>query len=129
MLIAFLDLVGQKVIGFIALAASMAVPCLTVMAYRGWAKFGGKEISNWRNVLGLLSIIVASLNWALFIAIAFSTIIRFRTVLDSPDLNGLFVLLSLVPAVLCFALKKAPRIQVLIASGLMVGLWLTSVVE
>lgn len=97
MLTAFPNLVGQKVIGFLALAAFVAVPCLSVLAYRGWAKFGGKDISDWRNVLGLLSIIVISLNWAFFLTITFLALIRFHTVLASFDLDGVFVVLSLVP--------------------------------
>jgi hypothetical protein len=130
-MIASLDLFAKNasLIGLLALAAFVAVPCLSVLAYRGWIRFDGKEMSNWRRVLGLLSIIVTSLNWVLFLAITFLAIMQLHTALPWSDLDGVFVLLSLLPIGLCFALKRAPRIQVLIASGLMTALWLTSVVE
>ena len=126
-----MDLVAKKasLIGLLALAAFVAVPCLSVLAYRGWIRFDGKEMPNWRRVLGLLSITVTSLNWVLFLAITFLPVIQVHTVLPWSDLDGVFALLSLLSIGLCFALKRTPRIQVLIASGLMTGLWLTSVVE
>jgi hypothetical protein len=127
--IAFPTLVGHRVIGFLALAAFVAVPCLGGLAYRGWAKHAGKDMSYWRNVIGLISIVAMFFNWLSLVAMTFLALKRFHTALDFFDLNGAFVLLSLIAAGLCFALKKAPRVEVLIASGLMAGLWLTSVVE
>jgi hypothetical protein len=46
----------------IAIVLTFTMPVLTLLSFRGWAKHVRKGLPRWRNVLGLVSISIASLN-------------------------------------------------------------------
>ena len=112
----------------------LAVPCLTVLAYRGWTKGLRQGLPRWRNALGMASIIVTFLSWfglSMFALLA---------LLDRMGLNANFFSFSLdwMPAIallalagtsLAFALRGASRIEAIVAGLLMVAAWMTSVVS
>jgi hypothetical protein len=43
---------ASKILGVLTF---VAVPCLAILAYRGWAKSLRQELPQWRNALGLAS--------------------------------------------------------------------------
>jgi hypothetical protein len=50
----------RKILGVLTF---VAVPCLAILAYRGWARSLRQELPHWRNALGLASIVVTFLSW------------------------------------------------------------------
>jgi hypothetical protein len=112
----------------------LAVPCLTVLAYRGWAKGLRQGLPRWRNALGMTSIVVTFLSWfglSMFALFVLLDRIGLNTNFFSflPDWMPAIALLVLAGTSLAFALKGASRIEAIVAGLLMVTAWMTSVVS
>jgi prepilin signal peptidase PulO-like enzyme (type II secretory pathway) len=112
----------------IMVTAFVAVPCLTVLAYRGWAKNSRQDLPRWRSVLGITSISVTFLNWFGCTILALSALVDFNIPFSSDWVSPL-ALLVLLGTCLALALRGAPRLQAIVAGVLMVAVWLTSVVS
>jgi hypothetical protein len=112
----------------------LAVPCLTVLAYRGWTKGLRQGLPRWRNALGMASIVVTFLSWfglSMFALFVLLDRIGLKTNFFSfsPDWMPAIALLVLAGTSLAFALKGASRIEAIVAGLLMVAAWMTSVVS
>jgi hypothetical protein len=109
----------------------LAVPCLTVLAYRGWTKGLRKGLPRWRNALGMTSIVVTFLSWFSLSMFALLALLDLNTNFFSfsPDWMPAIALLVLAGTSLACALKGASRIEAIVAGLLMVAAWMTSVVS
>jgi len=112
----------------------VAVPCLAILAYRGWTKGLRHELPRWRNALGMTSIVVTFLSWfglSMFALLVLLDRIGLNTNFFSfsPDWMPAIALLVLAGTSLAFALKGASRIEAIVAGLLMVAAWMASVVH
>ena len=113
------------------ITALVAVPCLTFMAYRSWAKLCRQELPRWRSALGMTSIGVTLMSWVSLVILALLALsprTGFKANFFSPDWMPPIALLNLAGASLAFALRGASRIEAIAAGLLMLTAWLTSVV-
>ena len=97
----------------IQVTSLVAVPCLTVLAYRSWAKRWKNELPRWRSFLGLVSMLTTSLGWLSFVGF-------FLAILSRINLDGerwlVFQLVTLILGILsAFALRNPSRAQLLLA--------------
>jgi hypothetical protein len=111
-----------------SLAAALAIPVLSVLAYRGWAKHARKDLARWRSVVGILSIVIASLSW---LALVFPVVLDLmgfdaKIIVMTSTRASIILLLAIAGTPLAFALRGASRIQALLAALLIVALWFTS---
>jgi len=103
---------------FAALTSLLAVPILVLLAYSGWMKQTHASLPEWRNGLGLTSLVLLVLSW-LWYALGLADI-------GLASLGSRFLLLSSV-AVFCAALaallaiggRGRSRLYALVASVLM----------
>ena len=107
----------------------VAVPCLTVLAYRGWTKGLRQGLPLWRSALGIISIVITLLSWSSLAILPLLDRIGVNTGFFSVDWTTPIALLVLVGTSLAFALKGASRIEAIVAGLLMVAAWMTSVVS
>jgi hypothetical protein len=107
----------------------VAVPCLTILAYRGWTKRLRHELPRWRSALGLASLVVTLLSWFCLAILALSALMDLNAGSSTPDWVGPIALVLIVGTSLAFALKGASRIEAIVAGLLMVAAWMTSVVS
>lgn len=105
----------------------VAIPCLSILAYRRWARDLRQMLPHWRSALGLTSIAVTSLCWSI-LAILF---LAYRLGINSHLFSDWWVtaiaLLALLGTCLAFALRGASRIAQ-IAAGLLMVVGVTNVV-
>src|SRR5260370_30146624 len=104
----------------------LAVPCLTVLAYRGWTKGLRQGLPRWRNALGMTSIMVTFLSWfglSMFALLALLDRMGLNANFFSfsPDWMPAITLLVLAGTSLAFALRGASRIEEIWAGFLMVA--------
>lgn len=102
-------------------AVTLTIPRLLLLASRGWAKHVRKDLPRWRNILGAVSISIASLNSLLLTT--FLPLIYSRLHLP----GELFVCIFLsapVGIVLGFSLRGLPRLQTILAGAITIALWL-----
>jgi len=85
-----------------------AVPPLIVFSYRVWAIENRSELPGWRNALGAGSIAILASLWLLYFSIAVFGFLR-STPLFSRDLTPMLLEVSLLAALLAFALKGLSR--------------------
>lgn len=96
----------------------LATPCLTFLAYRGWAKCPANELPRWRRALGLMSILLISISWLGFVGF-FLLISLFRAHL-SGDISVFVLTFTLLMGMLsAFALRTPSRPKALCAGLLM----------
>ncbi len=122
----------QVLIYFLGISAAMVIPCLTVMAYRSWAKRWRQELPLWRSALGMTSIAVTLVSWLSLVilgALALSARMGIKANFFSPDWIPPIALLTFAGTSLAFALRGASRIEAVAAGLLVVAAWLTSVVS
>jgi len=105
--------------------ALLAIPSLTVLAYRNWTSRWRSELPHWRSVLGFISILTTSLGLLAFASL-FLLAIPLRINLNA-DYCLVFEILTLtlgIPSAL--ALKGPSRPQILFADLMMILLlWAT----
>ncbi|SRR6266567_3052667 len=107
----------------------VAVPCLAILAYRGWAKSVRQKLPHWRNALGIMSIVLTSLSWSSLAILPLLGRIDVSTGFFSVDWISPIAFLTVAGTFLAFALKGASRIEAIVASLLMVAAWGMSVVS
>ena len=107
----------------LATAAIPATPCLTIFAFRGWAKRFRNDLPSWRNVLGLISIVATFMCWlgyvTFFLLVGFT---RIRVNHQMPWLISEVLLLALGISS-AVALKSSSRALILFAGLLMILLF------
>jgi hypothetical protein len=104
----------------------LVVPILLCLAWRGWVRSVRVGSPPWRNGISSATLLLLSLHWAVvallsitvFLAHEISWLLGVREAMIS-----LSHPLDVTTAVLAVALKRAPRIQVLLASMLMLACW------
>src|SRR5262249_1637192 len=96
---------------YVSLLSYLTVPVFVVLAYRAWAILPRQALSNWRNKLGLTSMLVVSADWCfviIFIFAAKSRIRWMRSVAD--DWFSYMPLVALFAIFLVFTLKGKARV-------------------
>ena len=102
----------------------LAVPLLTLLAYRGWVHRLRHKLPRWRSALGVTSIVATLLSWLLLINPLLAPLFRMKSYPESLA----EIVIPGVPASLLlgltlgFALRGSSRVQVLLAGLLMVAL-------
>jgi hypothetical protein len=92
----------------------IAIPSLAILSYRGWTKGLRQELPQWRNALGLTSILITFLSWC-----GTATLLLLGSISDNWIVS--IALLALTGTVLAFALRGASRIEAIAASFLMIA--------
>jgi hypothetical protein len=104
----------------------VGVPVLLILAWTGWIGGVRPGMPAWRNGLGLTALVLTSLHWGyavLLLAVALADL-ALRTLPSLIDQDAMYALLlmkiaDLIAIVLAMALKRAPRIQAIVAGILM----------
>lgn len=108
------------------IAAIIAVPCLSLSAFRRWKSHSQSPVAAWRRGLGLISLLALLLSWfgmtvPLFLAL-------FAKIELSPDYwLPLELSLIFVGIASALALRGTTRILALVAGLLLVGLFFSNV--
>jgi hypothetical protein len=106
-------------------ALTLTIPGLLLLAYRNWAKHFRKDLPRWRNILGAVSISIASFNSLVLLA-TFLPLTHFR--LHVPGELFISVPLSApVGIVLGFSLRGLPRVETILAGAITIALWFANV--
>jgi len=103
-------------------------PVLLILASSGWIRSVRPEMAAWRNGLGLTALVLTSLHWGytvLLLAVGLANLLL-HTLPGLIDQDAGYALLlmkfaDLIAIVLAIALKRAPRIQAIVAGILMFG--------
>jgi len=113
-----------------SIAVALAIPVLTVLAWRGWAKHVRKDLPHWRSVIGVISILITFLRLACVYGSLPPGGLDSRTVdnLVEAWLSAV-LLMAFIGISLAFALRGISRAQVILAGLLMVALWFASIVH
>ena len=110
----------------LAIAALPAAPCLTIFAFRTWAKRLRNDLPRWRNVLGQLSIIFTFLCWIGYVT--FFALVGFTRIQPDQTVWVISELLMLCLGIsLAVTLKSPSRALTLFANLLMTLLFWASV--
>ena len=113
----------------LSIAVGLAIPILTILGWRGWARYVRRNLPPWRNFLGAISMCLILLNWLAFVTPALLESMGFGSQFASSGWFNAMLLVALIGLVLPLALKGVSRIQTFVAGLLMVGLWFTSIVH
>ena len=116
----------SKILGVLTF---VTVPCLAILAYRGWAKSLRQQLPRWRNALGLASMVVTLLSWFGLAILALSALMDLNANFFSPDWMPPIAFLTVAGTSLAFALRGSSRIEAIVAGLLMVAAWIGSVVS
>jgi hypothetical protein len=109
----------SDILGLLFIIMILVIPCLTFLAFRGWAKRLPNELPRWRRALGLTSILLISLSWLAYVGF-FLLISLFRAHL-SDDIWMFVVSLTLLIGMLsAFALRTPSRPLTLCAGLLLI---------
>jgi hypothetical protein len=108
------------------LVSAVIVPVLLFVAWNGWFKSVREGLGPWRKGVGSAALLIFSVNWTL-------TVVSFVPTLAHCDSSGLASLgwasislsqsLSLAAVLLATALRRATRIQAMLAGVLMLTFW------
>ena len=110
----------------LAIAAIPATPCLTILAFRAWAKRLRNDLPSWRNALGLISMATTFICWLGYVT--FFLLVGFtRLQLDSVFWLVSGVLMLCLGISSAIALKSPSRLLTLSAGLLMILLFWASV--
>lgn len=93
----------------------LAIPGLVLLAYRGWAKHLRKILPPWCSALGVTSILIAFLNLLALIIPFLLAVMRLNTHILTDDWIGAVSLFVVISMCLGFALRGAPRVQIILA--------------
>lgn len=92
----------------LAITLYVVSPCLAFLAYRGWAKHGRTDLPNWRNFLGLGSLMATLIVW---LGTAY---LKFRLFAHLPEDIGAWtipaVLVTILAAMGSLTLQGRPRV-------------------
>jgi hypothetical protein len=109
----------------------LAVPVVIVFAWRGWHKLVRGGLATWRYIIGAISLAAVSTSWLYVILLyAFAQINLAWARHFVNDSVWLFIFWTdFIAILLASTLKGRPRLLGILAGLLMVGFWLSSVVE
>ena len=110
----------------------LAVPVVIVFAWRGWHKLvRGGGLATWRYIFGTISLATVSTSWLYVILIYALAQINLawarHFVNDSVWLSIFWA--DFIATLLASTLKGRPRLLGILTGLLMVGFWLSSIVE
>ncbi|PYU23020.1 MAG: hypothetical protein DMG32_16885 [Acidobacteria bacterium] len=111
------------------IAVLLAIPVVTVLAWRGWAKRVRKDLPRWRNVLAVISILSTFVSWLAFLSPFLLSLIGIDTHRFADACLSAAFLMMFAGIPLAFALRGTSRVRTLLAGLLMVALWFASVVH
>src|SRR5437879_3304800 len=100
-----------RLVRLVAIACYLAIPLLTLLAYRGWAKRVRKDLPRWRSSAGVISIVITFLNWLASVILVLSPHMHFNISFFFLNWAGPIVFIIGVGTSLGFAWKGAPRLQ------------------
>jgi hypothetical protein len=120
----FGDTYGEILSTAVQMIALLAIPSLTVLAYRSWTSRWRSELPDWRGVLGLISILMTSLGLLAFVSLFLAVLLRINLNADYCLVFEILTLTLGIPSAL--ALKGPSRPQILSADLMMILLlWAT----
>lgn len=105
---------------YVGVFSLFCVPLFSTLAYREWVKFIRAKLSNWRNGLGLASIVIVWSIWLSAVALQILRSISPQSVgFVNLDWIAMFLYSTLAAALLALALRGTSRIQAVGAAVLM----------
>lgn len=104
----------------------LAVPMLTLLAFRGRAKRLRKDLPRWRNILATLSISIASFNSLLLLIIFLLPLTHFRLHVPGELFLSMFFSAP-VGIALGFSLRGLPPLQTILAGAITIAVWFANV--
>lgn len=110
----------------VSLVGLVSAPVLLFFAWRGWATGVRAELPPWRNGVCISALLLLSLNWVGAAVLEAPVFVRPQISRPPGLLLGMFTLslpLDVVGIVLALALRRAPRVQVILAGLLMLVSW------
>ncbi len=120
----FGDTYGEILSMAVQMVSLLAIPSLTVLAYRNWTRRWRSELPHWRSVLGLISILMTSLGLLAFVSLFLAVLLRINLNADYCLVFEILTLTLGIPSAL--ALKGPSRPQILSADLMMILLlWAT----
>ena len=120
----FGDTYGEILSMAVQMVSLLAIPSLTVLAYRNWTSSWRSELPHWRSVLGLISILMTSLGLLAFVSLFLAVLLRINLNADYCLVFEILTLTLGIPSAL--ALKGPSRPQILSADLMMILLlWAT----
>jgi hypothetical protein len=116
---------GEILATAVQMIALLAIPSLTVLAYRSWTSRWRSELPRWRSILGLISILMTSLGLLAFISsFLLAALLRINLNWEYYLVFEILTLALGIPSAL--ALKSPSRPQILSADFIMILLlWAT----
>ncbi len=109
----------MHILGAVFLAIYLAIPCLTFVAYRGWAKLERQQLPAWRSYLGVGSMALTLLVWIGAVYLGFSLYAHLSTDFFSGIWMVANMFISVLAALGSLALKGRPRVSAFAAAVLM----------
>ncbi len=116
--------IGHALILCLWIVAYLAIPCLTFIAYRGWARRGRQVLPSWRSYLGVGSMSLTLIVWLGTVYFAFSHYAHLPTNFFSDTWMAANMLISMLAVAGSFALKGRPRMSAFAAAALMTAPWI-----
>lgn len=104
----------------LAVAAIPATPCLTILAFRVWAKRLRKDLPSWRNALGLISMLATFVCWLGYVA--FFLLLGFTRVQPGSMLWLVSGVVMLCLGISSAIALKSPSRPLILLSGLLMTL-------
>jgi hypothetical protein len=111
------------------IAMTVAIPFLIFLATKAWTSPNNKEMSGWRRSLGMVSILVTSLLWILYLALPLTERMGMRTDFFNQALLGATIFLSIVGSALSLALRGKAKAYGLLAGLFMLAEWALTIVH
>lgn len=105
------------------LPLGLVILVLALLAFRGWAQHLRRELPAWRNALGLTSILATLINLLALAAPVLLAMVRTNLHLLTSDWMAAVILLVFLSICFAFALRGAPRVEMVLA-GLLSALLL-----
>jgi|GEM_PF-3093273 len=112
--------------GSLMVVAYVAIPCLGVLAYLGWAKRWRSELPIWRSYLGVGSSLMTLVVWLESAYLAYRISAHLRTDFFTVGWTVANILVALTGAAGSLALKGRPRVYAFLAACLMATPWIIS---
>ncbi len=108
-------------------SATVAIPCLTVLAYRSWSRRWQRDLPRWRGTLGTISIAATFLGWVTFVGSFLMIALGFHQQIDSLLFLRVTSQTTVAGIALAFTLRGPARAQTLFSGLLMILLlWIST---
>jgi hypothetical protein len=117
---------GEAFHQLVQVGLTLPIPGLLLLASRNWAKHVRKDLPRWRNILGAVSISIASFNSLLLLATFLLPLTHSR--LELPGKLFLSIFFSApVGVALGLSLRGLPRLQTILAGAITIALWFANI--